>query len=49
MSRAVSLSGEIGCTKEEYDRQEQKIDDLWHARDDYIIISGYLLDEAYGL
>lgn len=49
MSEAVNLSGQTECTKEEYDQQEQKLDDLWQARDDYMIVSGYLLDMAYGL
>lgn len=49
MSKAVHLSGQIECTKEEYDQQEKTIEELWQARDDFMTVSGYLLDEAYGL
>jgi hypothetical protein len=49
ISEAVPSSSNTEWTEEQYRQHQQMMEDLMRAKADYLTVSGYLLDVAYGL
>jgi tRNA U34 5-carboxymethylaminomethyl modifying enzyme MnmG/GidA len=49
ISEAVPSSREIEWTEKQCRKHQRMVEDLMRAKADYVTVSGYLLDMAYGL